>query len=146
MSMNRFFENLSACSAHLRGIKAEAIFPEFREGAILRFGRLFKPVHKPSVWKGARNYRKKSKKKEGEEGDDEDELASREAGKNAVVEDNEDDPFAWCNIKLDLRKPRPEEIGPNQMDSFCRPMTYEPGGNKDVGNDANGGNDKRFEI
>ena len=32
------------------------------------------------------------------------------------------------------------------MDSFTRPMTYEPGGNKDAaGNDVNGA-DKRWEI
>ena len=117
----------------MRGIKAEDIFPEFREGAILRFGRLFKPVHKPSVWKGARNYRKKSKKKDGEEGDEEEKSKTGGDGQG-----EEDDRFAWCNIKLDLRKPRPDEIGPNQMDSFCRPMTYEPEGNKDAAKDASG--------
>ena len=142
LSFLSIHSSLSPTPEHLRGIRAENIFPEFREGAILRFGRLFKPVHKPSVWKGARNYRKRSKKKEdeGEEG------AGKEGGGDTdgnAADDEDEDPYAWCNVKLHMPKPKPEEIGPNQMDSFCRPMTYEPSGSKDGNGDGSGNGDKR---
>ena len=109
----------------------------------MRFGRLFKPVHKPSVWKGARNYRKRSNKKKEDEATDE-AAASGEGGADAGAEGAEEDPYAWCNVKLHLPKAKPEEIGPNQMDSFCRPMTYEPGGGgRDGGAGDGSGADKR---
>ncbi|KAJ8298033.1 hypothetical protein KUTeg_024564 [Tegillarca granosa] len=45
----------------LSKVDVTTLFPEFRKGQVLRFSRLFKPVHTPHVWK-----RKKKKKVEDE--------------------------------------------------------------------------------
>ncbi|KAL5010007.1 hypothetical protein ScPMuIL_012312 [Solemya velum] len=46
----------------LSKVNVTDIFPEFRKGKVLRFSRLFKPVHYPHIWK-----RKKKRKSPGEE-------------------------------------------------------------------------------
>ena len=93
------------------------------------------------MWKGARNYRKRSSKKKDDETDEGAETGEGGAATAETTGDEEEDPYAWCSVKLHIPKPKLEDIGPNQMDSFCRPMTYEPG--KDGPGDGSGNGDKR---
>ncbi|XP_052795206.1 transcription initiation factor TFIID subunit 1-like [Mya arenaria] len=44
----------------LKKVDVKKFFPEFRKNKVLRFSRLFKPVHQPHIW------RRKKKKKDGE--------------------------------------------------------------------------------
>ncbi|KAH3835031.1 hypothetical protein DPMN_108369 [Dreissena polymorpha] len=46
----------------LKNVNVKQYFPEFRKNKVLRFSRLFKPVHHPHIW---RRKKKKEKKEEG---------------------------------------------------------------------------------
>ncbi|XP_033742474.1 transcription initiation factor TFIID subunit 1-like [Pecten maximus] len=59
----------------LATVEVTTLFPEFQHGEVLRFSRLFKPVHTPHVW------RRKKKKKSEDEDQDEAEVKKKEEEK-----------------------------------------------------------------
>ncbi|XP_053398607.1 transcription initiation factor TFIID subunit 1-like isoform X2 [Mercenaria mercenaria] len=65
----------------LKNADVTKYFPEFRKNQVLRFSRLFKPVHHPHIWK-----RKKKKKEDGEE--EKDKKKEEKGKESAKVETN----------------------------------------------------------
>ena len=81
---------------------------------VLRFSRLFKPVHNPHIWRKRRKKKEKDEeKKEGEEGKEEGEKSSQEEEKEEEEEFLTDEELNKL-LKLDMgRAPQPHELAPD---------------------------------
>lgn len=82
---------------------------------VLRFSRLFKPVHNPHIWRKRRKKKEKEEEKtDGEEGKEEKgEKSSQEEQKEEEEEFFTDEELKKL-LKLDMgREPQPHELAPD---------------------------------
>ncbi|XP_041357029.1 transcription initiation factor TFIID subunit 1-like isoform X3 [Gigantopelta aegis] len=108
----------------LADVSVTQLFPEFRPGKVLRFSRLFKPVHMPHVWK-----RKRKKKDDDDEGDN----------KDSGVEDGVSGEEEEFTLKLNMgREPRPDELAADDEMKLMKPVESSlVGGHHNSNGDAN---------
>ncbi|KAL3880165.1 hypothetical protein ACJMK2_032430 [Sinanodonta woodiana] len=69
----------------LANVDVTSLFPEFRPGKVLRFSRLFKPVHTPHIWR-----KKKKKKKADDKQEEKTEERQGEKSEGKPVEKSEE--------------------------------------------------------
>ncbi|KAK2177894.1 hypothetical protein NP493_573g01008 [Ridgeia piscesae] len=134
-------------------------FPEFRPGKVLRFSKLFRPIHVPHVWK-----RKKKKKPEEEDGKSADIRKSTDSKPDAKIksepesatspnrvddkqllegdtciklESKEVEEEDYWPYRLNLGRPaRPDELMPDDTEEFLRQEDDGTAENKENGKDG----------
>ncbi|XP_076446577.1 LOW QUALITY PROTEIN: transcription initiation factor TFIID subunit 1-like [Babylonia areolata] len=124
----------------LSNIEVSSIFPEFRRGKVLRFSRLFKPVHNPHIWRKRRKKKEKEDgKKDVEDGGDQDRGSGSEEDDKYFTEED-----LVKLLKLDKgRKPKPEELAPDDEVTIMKPLEAESSSNsQENGNDM----DQRLKV
>ncbi|XP_067663597.1 transcription initiation factor TFIID subunit 1-like isoform X1 [Haliotis asinina] len=122
----------------LSEVDVTTLFPEFRPGKVLRFSRLFKPVHTPHVWKRKRKKREEDPKesKDDQKGDEDqkdereedpyhqpdgghtDTHVDRPLFRDRVFEDDED-VIITPNFG---RQAKPEEVVSDDEEKMLKPM------------------------
>lgn len=127
----------------LECVDVTQLFPKFRPGKVLRFSRLFRPVHMPHVWKRKRRKKTPEEEKEGSGkklrlGDESESGMDGEAVKDVDIDSEED------GIKLNLGKlPSSDDCLTDEEEILLRPIENRLSTSKQ---DKNADTEQKFEV